>query len=56
MALSTNLESEAGKGGSWKICKGLEASLPSILIVTLWTDAVPVFSPKNLLTKEKKEY
>ena len=54
MALSTNLESEAGKGGSWKICKGLEASFSSILIVTLWTDAVPVFLPRTCWLKRKK--
>lgn len=53
MAFSTNLESEAGKGGSWKICKGFEPSFSSILIVTLWTDAVPVFLPRICWLKRK---
>lgn len=47
IALSINFESQAGRGGSWDICNGLDPSVSSILIVTLWTDAVPVFLPKT---------
>lgn len=47
MALSINLESQAGRGGSWDICRGFDPSDSSILMVTLWTDAVPVFLPKT---------
>lgn len=47
MALSINLESQAGSGGSWEICNGLEPSISSILMVTLCTGAVPVFLPRT---------
>lgn len=35
IALSINLESQAGSGGSWDICNGFDPSDSSILIVTL---------------------
>lgn len=55
IALSINLESQAGRGGSWDICNGLDPSDSSILIVTLCTDAVPVFLPKTCwLEKQRK--
>lgn len=45
IARSINLESQAGRGGSWEICNGFDPSDSSILIMTLCTEAVPVFLP-----------
>lgn len=55
MALSISLESQAGSGGSWEICRGLEPSDSSILMVTLWTDAVPVFLPRTCWLERGRE-
>ena len=54
MALSISLESHAGSGGSWDIWSGLEPSDSSIRMVTLCTDAVPVFLPNTCWLKEEK--
>lgn len=53
IALSINLESQEGRGGSWDICNGFDPSDSSILIVTLYTDAEPVFLPKTCWLKKK---
>lgn len=55
IALSINLESHAGKGGSWDIWSGFDTSDSSILIVTLCTDAVPVFLPNTCWLETLKE-
>lgn len=55
IALSINLESQDGRGGSWEICSGFDPSPSSILIVTLYTDAVPVFLPKTCWLKNTRK-
>ena len=54
MALSISFESHAGSGGSWDICSGLEPSDSSIRMVTLCTEAVPVFLPNTCWLKDEK--
>lgn len=55
IALSINLESQDGRGGSCDICSGFDPSPSSILIVTLYTDAAPVFLPKTCWLKDMKK-
>ena len=55
MALSISFESHAGSGGSWDIWSGLEPSDSSIRMVTLCTEAVPVFLPNTCWLEDEKQ-